>query len=229
MTEDGAWFFNRSLPDLDDLERVQLDDFQRLYYERWRKGGGTYDVSWLGYQAVKTPNDLIVYQEIITQCRPELIIETGTRWGGSALFLASICDLLGRGRVITVDVEEFDNRPNHDRIEYMRGSSTDPELFSNVKKIADLSSSVMVILDSDHTERHVSRELDMYADIVSVGQYLIVEDTNINGHPVRPEFGPGPWEAVEGFLGNDSRFVRDAQRERFLVTASPSGFLLRRS
>ncbi|MBN9464676.1 CmcI family methyltransferase [Brevundimonas sp.] len=229
MTGAGDWRFNRSLPDLDDLERVQIEEFQRFYYDLWRKGGGTYDVSWLGYQTVKTPNDLIVYQEILTQCRPELIVETGTRWGGSALFLASICDLLGSGRVVTVDVEKFENRPEHQRIEYIHGSSTDPAIFAAVKNYAEQSLSVMVILDSDHAEPHVSSELSMYASLVSVGQYLIVEDTNINGHPVRPEFGPGPWEAVERFLGLDGGFVRDSQRERFLVTASPGGFLFRQS
>ncbi|WP_145203503.1 CmcI family methyltransferase [Sphingobium sp. B2] len=227
MTTSSDWYFERSLPDLNEEEAAQIRDFQCLYYDRWRKGGGTYDVSWLGHQTVKTPNDLIIYQEIISQLRPDVIIETGTRWGGSALFLASICDLIGNGQVVTVDVEDSVKRPEHPRVSYILGSSIDPKVFEIARSYAASGKSVMAILDSDHSATHVAVELSMYADLVSIGQYLIVEDTNINGHPVRPEFGPGPWEAVEEFLEVDTRYVRDEQRERFLITASPGGFLKR--
>ncbi len=85
----------------------------------------------------------------------------------------------------------------------------------------------MVILDSDHAQPHVSAELVAYRDIVSVGCYLIVEDTNVNGHPVHPEHGPGPMEALDGFLATNDDFVVDADRERFMMTLNPRGFLKR--
>lgn len=85
----------------------------------------------------------------------------------------------------------------------------------------------MVILDSDHSFEHVSRELDLYAEFVSPGGYLIVEDTVVNGHPILPEFGPGPFEAVAAFLRRDDRFQRDATREKFMLTFNPCGFLRR--
>ena len=87
----------------------------------------------------------------------------------------------------------------------------------------------MVVLDSDHRRDHVLAELDAYADFVTPGCYLIVEDTNVNGHPVAPEFGPGPTEAVERFLDADNRFAVDQTQEKFLLTFNPGGFLRRRS
>ena len=85
----------------------------------------------------------------------------------------------------------------------------------------------MVILDSDHYEPHVSKELNAYHDIVSPGCYLIVEDTNVNGRPVLPDFGAGPGEAVDKFIATHSEFVVDRDRERFLMTLNPGGYLRR--
>ena len=85
----------------------------------------------------------------------------------------------------------------------------------------------MVILDSDHSEAHVTRELEILSPYVTAGSYLIVEDTNINGHPTYPSFGPGPFEALERFLPAHPEFVVDSSREKFLMTFNPGGFLRR--
>ena len=204
---------------------LPVDEFHKLYYnssaQTW---GRTY---WLGVAAQKCPLDLWIYQEIIFQLRPDLIVETGTADGGSALFLASICDLLGRGKVISIDIEDRTDRPAHKRIEYWLGSSTEEEIVGRVKKEAAGEETVMVILDSDHHHEHVLRELQIYGPLVSPGSYLIVEDTNVNGHPVLPEFGPGPWEAVDDFLRGRDDFIMDERREKFFMTFNPKGFLLR--
>ncbi len=86
----------------------------------------------------------------------------------------------------------------------------------------------MVILDSDHSRDHVLRELELYSPLVTPGCYLVVEDTNVNGHPVSPEFGPGPMEAVEAFLETTNDFEVDRSREKLLLTFNPSGYLRRR-
>src|SRR5687767_13445130 len=151
---------------------------------------------WMGVPAMKYPADAWTYQEIIFDTRPDLIIETGTNQGGSALFLAHMCDIAGRGQVVTVDIEEVPGRPSHPRITYVTGSSTAPEVARRIADMAGRAGAVMVILDSDHSERHVSEELEIYAPLVSPGCYLICEDTNVNGNPVFKKHGPGPMEAL---------------------------------
>ncbi len=197
--------------------------FHELYYDlrdtTWK------DTRWRGVRAQKCPLDLWVYQEILHEVRPDLIVETGTAEGGSALFLASMLDLLERGQVVTIDVLQSPDFPRHARITYLHGSSTDPEIVREVTGLVHVGDRVLVILDSDHSKEHVLGEMRAYAPFVSPGSYLIVEDTNINGHPVLPDFGPGPWEAVEEFLEANDQFLVDRSREKLLMTFNPMGYL----
>ena len=177
---------------------------------------------------LKSPLDLWAYQEIVVETHPDLLIETGTYDGGSALFFASLFDLLGRGRVVTVDVDEHEARPEHKRITYLSGSSVAPEILERMRTATAEAERVMVVLDSDHRCEHVLAELRAYGPLVSPGCYLVVEDTNVDGHPVLPGFGPGPLEAVERFLAEDKCFEVDRLREKFLVSFNACGFLRRR-
>ena len=199
------------------------DVFHRLYYETavWK------DTYWLGVRAQKCPLDLWIYQEILYEQRPDLILETGTAHGGSALYLASVCDLLGRGEIVTVDIHPLEGRPEHDRITYLTGSSTAMDIVSELEGLAAGRESVLVILDSDHSRDHVLDELRLYSRLVTPGGYLVVEDTNVNAHPVFPEHGPGPMEAVDAFLAETDDFEVDAAREKFFLTFNPRGFLRR--
>jgi len=181
----------------------------------------------MGVPTLKCPLDLWIYQEILWTKRPDLIVECGTAYGGSALFLASMCDLLDHGHVVSVDIRPYGQRPRHPRIAYLIGDSTSFEVFQTVRDLALSKRHVMVLLDSDHRRGHVLQELRLYAPLVSVGHYLIVEDTNINGHPVLEDFGPGPMEAVELFLKEDGRFLPDRSMERFGLTFNPKGYLKR--
>jgi len=202
-----------------------VDRFHRLYYDRaqttWK------NTWWLGTAVQKCPLDLWVYQELIVELRPELILETGTCAGGSALFLATMCEIVGRGQVVSVDIDPRPGRPVHPRVTYLTGSSTDEAILDQLRARARGRSPVMAILDSDHSREHVAAELSLYAPLVTVGSYLVVEDTNVNGHPVLPEFGPGPREAVDAFLAANSAFEVDESREKFLMTFNPRGFLRR--
>jgi len=202
-----------------------VDEFHRLYYSRGESTWG--NTFWFGARVLKCPLDLWVYQELIAELRPELIIETGTYAGGSALFLASICDLISRGEVITIDVRDEPGRPVHPRITYLTGSSVSGPIVAEVGRRAGERSPVLVILDSDHSRDHVRKELEAYAPFVTRGSYIVVEDTNVNGHPVYPDFGPGPMEAVDAFLASYPEFQIDAAREKFLLTFNPRGFLRR--
>ena len=198
--------------------------FQRAYYESERAWEHS---SWLGSRALKAPQDLWVYQEILSALRPELIVETGTFEGGSALYLATVCDGLGRGEVLSVDVRRRDRLPEHERISYLVGSSTDPAIVAAVEERAAAADGVLAILDSDHSRDHVLAELRAYGPLVGPGGYVIVEDTNINGHPVARHWGPGPMEAVDAYLAEGAPFEVDRSREKFLFSCNPRGFLRR--
>ncbi len=199
--------------------------FARLYYEHadetWR------NTSWLGTPTWKVPSDLWIYQELIVRMRPDFIVETGTAYGGSARFLATVCDGIDHGHVITVDTQKFEGRPEHPRIEYVFNSSTDPAFLADIGT-RTYGHSLMVILDSDHRKAHVLHELLAYGALVPPGHYLVVEDTNVNGHPAFPDHGPGPWEAVTDFLAFRSDYEVDPACEKFLHTANPRGFLRRK-
>jgi cephalosporin hydroxylase len=208
-------------------QRRVVRQFHRLFYRSGRKTWS--NTSWLGTAAQKCAFDLWVYQEILHELRPAVIVECGTAEGGSAFFLASICDLLDHGSVITIDIEEYPDRPEHPRITYLHGSSTDAEVFRQVEQLIGGREPVLVILDSNHERDHVLDELRLYAGLVSPRSYLIVEDSNVNGHPVVPEFGPGPTEAVAQFLLESDEFAVDREREKFLLTFNPGGYLRKRS
>ncbi len=210
-------------------ERRIVDEFHALYYRLWDFGQGiaTLDLNWMGFRTHKCPMDLWTYQEILVETQPDVIIEAGTRFGGSAAYLAGICDLLGRGRVITIDLKQLSGQPQHPRIEYLLGLSASPPILAQLRQRIEPGERVMVILDSDHRYDNVLAELEAYHPLVSPGCYLIVEDSNVNGHPAWPEHGPGPMEALEAFLPRHPEFRVDTSRERFLLTMNPSGFLLR--
>jgi cephalosporin hydroxylase len=211
---------------MDEASRRVVDAFHDLYYNGLPGEGPIFQRTfWMGVPCLKCPLDLWIYQELLHEVRPGLVIETGTHLGGSALFLAHVMDTLNCGEIISIDINSA-ARPEHHRIRYVKGSSTDPGLIEDV--LRDRPSEVrMIILDSDHSEAHVSREIDLLSPYVTVGSYLIVEDTNINGNPTYPEFGPGPMEAVKSFCERTDDFIIDASREKFLMTFNPKGFLKR--
>jgi cephalosporin hydroxylase len=211
---------------LSTADVAATEAFHIAYYRAWEEHRGTKDLHWFGYRTIKTPMDMWIYQEIVTETRPEVIVECGTAFGGSALFFASLFDLLGRGEVVTIDIEAQQDLPKHPRISRIIGSSTDPAVTEEVRRRVR-GRRTMVVLDSDHHEPHVSGELRAYGPLVSFGCYLVVEDTNVNGHPVRPDHGPGPMEAVEAFLPTAPEFQVDRRRERFMLTLNPGGFLKR--
>ncbi|MFM2182054.1 MAG: hypothetical protein RJB61_348 [Actinomycetota bacterium] len=201
-----------------------IDRFHKLYYDygarTWR------DTWWLGVRTLKCPLDLWLYQELLQQVRPDIVIECGTKYGGSAFYLASILDLIGHGSVVTIDIAEQPGRPDHPRIEYITSSSVDPALVARLATRCE-GLTTLVILDSDHSRDHVLAELHAYAPIVSVGSYLIVEDTNIHGNPVLPDHPPGPGEAVEEFLLGRDDFAVAPIGEKFFLTFNPGGVLQR--
>ena len=188
-------------------------------------------ISWLGTPMYKLPFDAIVMQELLFKLQPDFIIETGTAKGGSALFFATIMELIGKGTVVTVDIEDKVELKNeiaekifNKRVMRYIGSSVDPEVFKYTSKV---EGTVLVTLDSWHTRNHVFEELNLYSPLVSKGSYIIVEDTHVNGNPVPWKWGEGPMEAVKDFLMINKNFEVDKECEKFYLTFSPNGYLKR--
>ncbi len=206
---------------------------QLLYLSKIWSPETTYP-RWRGIQIAKHPNDIMSIQQILWETKPGLYIETGTYHGGSALFVADMMDIMGidQGKVISIDKDHPADLPDHPRIIYHTGSSVGDgtKRFLKEDGIMDTDERIMVSLDSDHSKSYVLRELALYAALVSPGCYLIVEDTAFNGHPISPEFGPGPMEALDEWLPTEmgQRFSVDRYRELGLVTSNPRGFLRRK-
>lgn len=229
----GGYFISRDQPPLSSEEEEIVRRFHELYYQRWLsgrekggKGADTLNLSSFGHHLVKCPLDLWIYQELLVQTRPDFVIETGTLNGGSALYFAMHLEHIGHGQVISIDMSAKENRPAHSRITYITGSSVDTAIVAQVRDTIG-NHRAMVVLDSEHIASHVYREMVAYSPLVHVGDYLIVEDTNVNGHPVYPDFGPGPMEAIDKFLSESDEFVVDRRCERFLMTLNPRGYLRR--
>lgn len=227
--------------DLHIIESVNfnktLTEFHFIYYHGQGLTMGNTNIGnpmttakWMGLTVGKCPLDLWVYQEILFETRPDLIIEAGTAAGGSALFMAQMCDLMGTGNVITLDIKKGPHYRPHPRLVYAQADIVNPDtrkMIDSIIKDAPYPPRVMIVFDDDHHQKHVEEEMEMYCDLVSPGCYMIVEDTNINGNPVYPEFGPGPREAVLNFLEKHPEFYPDYSKHKFLMTCNPGGYLRR--
>jgi cephalosporin hydroxylase/predicted O-methyltransferase YrrM len=207
------------IPVADDLKAA----FTNAYYRSlaWRQ------TRWIGQPVRNAPTDLVVYQELLHELRPDWIIETGTTDGGRAYFLATICDLLGHGQVVSVAPGVVAGRPDHPRITYVTGLAHDSDVVEQVRAIVGPDPRAMVILGTHGASRRTRREFDAYSTMVPVGSYVIVEHTALNGFPIDASFGPGPHEAVRRIMNVQGEFVVDSEREKQSLTFNPGGFLKR--
>lgn len=204
--------------------------FSRLFYEH----EVPFTLTWMGRGCVKCPFDLWMYAEIIYETRPDIIVETGTFDGGSAMFLAHMCDIIGHGQVVSIDIRSDHSEltdgclPEHPRVEFVAGlSSTDKQVLDLVKAKGKRG---MVILDSAHNRDHVLQELNLYHGLVAKGCYLVVEDTNPHGYPFGVGDivdGQGPAEAIKDWQPRNRGFECDRSKERLRMSQNPGGYLRR--
>lgn len=186
--------------------------------------------TWLGQPIWQNVLDLWTIQETISEIRPALLIETGTNRGGSSLFYAHLMDLLGHGRVLTIDILELHSL-DHPRVEFLLGSSTDEAIVEQVRQAAAAADGpVMVILDGDHSRDHVARELELYAPLVTPGSLLLSQDGVIDELSIFSDTRPGPLPANRDFLARHPEFEHDtARNDRFLLSHHPVGWLRRKA
>lgn len=207
-----------------------------------------YYFTWMGRPIIQHPQDMIALQEIIMSVQPDLIIETGIAHGGSLILSASMLELLDiavpldglKREVVGIDIEirshnraAIEANPMYRKITMLEGSSTDLMIAKTVGEIAKNHKTVMVLLDSCHTEEHVLREMELYGPLVTAGSYLVVYDTLVEfedkPHNDRP-WGKGnsPYTAVQKFLRTHDEFKADETiEEKIVITSCPGGWLRR--
>lgn len=198
-----------------------------------------YEPTWLGVPIIQIPEDIVMVQELLWKLRPDVVLETGVAHGGSLMLSASILELIGKGRVIGVDIEirkyneiAINSHPLSKRISLLQGSSIDPETIKTLKSDIKDDEKVMVVLDSNHSYDHVLKELELYSQLISPGGYMIVMDgiqgmlaTNPAG---KPEWGEdNPLRAIHDFLKKNSNWEIDPTYTRLRATCCPDGFLKR--
>jgi cephalosporin hydroxylase len=199
----------------------------------------SYNFTWLGRPIIQYPQDIVALQEIIYSIQPDLIIETGIAHGGSLILHASICELIGKGEVLGIDIDIREHNRNEildhrmsKRIKMIQGSSISTDTIEQVKQYVKGKEKVLVILDSNHTHAHVLEELKLYSPFVTKGSYLLVFDTIVEDLPKdiyndRPwSIGDNPKTAVWEFLKTDDSFEIDkAIDNKLLISVAPDGYL----
>lgn len=193
-----------------------------------------YKCHWMGIGAMKNPCDAWIYQEIIYNVKPDIIIEIGSFEGGTTLYFANLLDMLGKGIVISIDNDRTYYCVKHPRIVIITGDSSSAEVVAKVYELCK-GKSVLIVHDGNHTKEHVLKDLSAYSDLVSINSYFIVEDGIIDlfsPNLINPNdgigmFDDGPVVAIEEFLSKNPNFVVDSEQERYILTDNPKGFLKR--
>lgn len=209
---------------VEDLFGEDYESFKHKYLD-WFHKNCVFNNKWLGRPALKTPFDSWVYQEIIYDTKPNIIIEIGNFAGGSTLYLANIFDSLGYGKVIGVDIDHNKvSDLNHKRIKWITGDATNSETLDKVRNEINVNDRVMIIEDSSHKYESTLSILEHYSSLVTVGCYFIIEDGICKENYIDgPK--PGPFEATHKFLSTHPEFQIDKKMEKFFFTYNPDGFL----
>ena len=230
-----------------DEKAKEVDIYSREGYEimvkLWTKVSCQYRImyepTWLGIPIIQYPEDILMMQELIWKVRPDVIVETGVAHGGSAILYASILELIGKGKVIGVDLEirkynriVINSHPLSKRITLVEGSSVDESIVAEVKGKIRKDERVLVALDSNHSYKHVLREMELYSEIVSPGSYMVAMDGAQayvwdipNGKPEWKD--DNPLRAIEEFVSKNKEFEIDEYYTRMKITSNPKGFLRR--
>jgi cephalosporin hydroxylase len=220
--------------ELGALDRLAIRRVQKLAQDQkqeWRN-------HWLGIPLLQYPSDLFTYQELIASVQPDVIIETGTYAGGSAVYFSMLLDFIKpAARVVTIDISPTlwqgtvaERQPElarlFARINFVEGGSTEPETLRRVSAFLHPGDKVLVLLDSAHSKEHVLAEIKAYAPWVTVGSYIVVTDTHLDGtHWV--DHAAGPMAATREFLATHPEFQVATEWNRYFLSACPRGFLRR--
>lgn len=212
---------------------VRKDRFQDLLerWAYWTWATGLWRAKWLGVEVFQYPTDLAVLQRLIWETRPDFVVETGTAEGGSAVFYASILELLDHGEIISIDIDHssakrnLSSHPLAHRIRLLTCDSSSPLAATRVREIVGPDSKLHVFLDSDHHRAHVLHELRNFEGLVKVGDYVVVFDTKLEG--AWEWRGDNPAIAVREFVSSDKNWIVDRSWEKLGATFGREGILRR--
>jgi cephalosporin hydroxylase len=220
--EDAAWM---GQPDAAGITAaMEAAQFERTEHHN----------SWLGVEMLQFPGDLMTYQQLIVEVQPDVVVETGTLKGGLSLYLATVLSAVSPdAKLVTIDIDDTGwkqtlaehsfRKPLLDRIHFIAGDSVGRDTWKSLQPhVRDKK--VLVILDSLHSRSHVLKELNLYAQLVPVGSYIVVNDTHLDGTEwVKP--GRGPYAAVREFAAQHPEF--EIVQQRFMISCIHQGVLRR--
>jgi cephalosporin hydroxylase len=183
-TDEQSIYNHRSGETVPLYSREGFEIISKLWLKVGWNEKHVYTFSWMGRPIIQLPEDMIRVQEAVFQVKPNVIVETGIAHGGSLIYSASLLKTMGiEGRVIGVDIEI---RPHNRRaieehflfpyITLIEGSSTAPDVVRQVKSLIKPDDKVLVILDSNHSRRHVLDELEAYCELVTKDSYIVATD-----------------------------------------------------
>jgi cephalosporin hydroxylase len=228
---------------------MNLNDISAEFMRLSAENRYSYGFEWFDRPIIQYPQDIVAFQSLVSNVKPDLIVETGIAHGGSLVLSASLLSILdvmdgvdprqSSRKVVGVDIDirshnrkALDEHPLRFKMELIEGSSIDPEIIQQARSHADGVDRVLVSLDSNHTHEHVLTELNAYADLVTVGSYCIVFDTVIEDLPAgsfpdRPwDVGNNPKTAVHEWLKTHPEFEIDKDIDnKLLISVAPDGYL----
>lgn len=226
-------------------ERSTVDLYSRegldLLSNLWIKAGAEhrmmYEPTWLGRPIIQFPMDIVAVQELLWEVKPDVVVETGIAHGGSAVLSASILELIGKGKVVAVDIDirahnrkAIEEHPMSRRIEMIQGSSIADDTMAAVRAAVGNAKTVVVFLDSNHSEAHVFRELELYGELVTPGSYLVAHD-GAQAWVAEIPRGNASWKAdhpltaIHRFVAEHPEYTIDERWTRLGITSSPDGWL----
>jgi cephalosporin hydroxylase len=222
---------------VDLYSREGLDMLSNLWIKVGAEHRLMYEPTWLGRPIVQFPTDIVAVQELLWKVRPDVVIETGVAHGGSLILSASILELIGHGKVVAVDIDirehnraAIEAHPLSKRIELIQGSSIDDDTMAAVRCAVGDARTVLVFLDSNHSEAHVYRELELYGSLVTAGSYLVAHDGAQAWVADIPR-GKAEWKddhpltAIHRFVAEHPEYTIEPHWTRLGITSSPDGWL----
>jgi cephalosporin hydroxylase len=174
--------------------------------------------TWGGHRCIKFPGDCMAMQMLLARCRPQVLVEIGTQYGGSTLFFATLAPIAGIEAIVSLDIADLPGRPQIPIATYLTGDSVEPATVAKVKALVG-NRTCSVVVDGNHHAEQVDRELELYAPMVTPGQALIMEDTLVDVLRFKKfrEHG-GPLRSIGKYMPHHPEFELAADVEPYVTT-----------